>query len=641
LTVSSGISRGPLATGTHTINSIIIEAGSIDWDIAGSGMLHAAGVITETGGARGFSKDGSGTLEIGAEAGANGSNSWSGPTNINAGTLILNEGNGVNALPTNVALNGGNLVWLHSEQVPDSRSITMGSAAMWLNDGISETIASLSGTSNSVVHFLGNSTLTVGGTASTTFGGTFASTFPGGSNLNKNGTGTLVLGLGSTDTNANVNVTTEITDGALILNKADGTDALAGFIGITGGRLVLNRSNQINDSSPFSFSGGEFDLNGFSETVQFIGGDFTTINLGSGTLATNQSGFTNTSFSGVITGTGGNLVINGGNTLLLGGAADPSNPNTYTGTTYVNGGELDLGKGDGVNAVGGNVVVAGGVLALTASEQIPNTASLTVNSGHFNLNSHTETVGALTGSGGTISIGANGVLIVNQSATTMSYSGLITGSGSLTKSGTGTLKLSGSNDYSGKTVMAGGTLLLGKNSFMPILGAGAAVDMQSGWLVLNYSGGTDPVATIRSILTTGFNQTPKFNSTAIRTSNAADARKGIGYSDTTGLSQVAIAYTWYGDANLDGTVTTGDFTALASHFGNTGLAASGAPRWYEGDFNYDGKINALDFDLLATNFGQTLPAPALGSLLPEPSAALILLFTPLARRKRRCWSRSA
>jgi hypothetical protein len=75
-----------------------------------------------------------------------------------------------------------------------------------------------------------------------------------------------------------------------------------------------------------------------------------------------------------------------------------------------------------------------------------------------------------------------------------------------------------------------------------------------------------------------------------------------------------------GDANGDGVVSTGDFTALAAHFGQTGTARS------SGDFNADGTTNALDFNALATDFGSKLNSPAGATALALPSHGNASLF---------------
>jgi hypothetical protein len=155
-------------------------------------------------------------------------------------------------------------------------------------------------------------------------------------------------------------------------------------------------------------------------------------------------------------------------------------------------------------------------------------------------------------------------------------------------------------------------------------------DVQGGKLVLNYSGGGSPSGTVRTLLTNSYN-TSGFNNTTPLRSTTADASHGLGWTDDG--SKVTVGYTFYGDANLDGTVNTGDFTALAAAFNGVG-------DWQNGDFNYDGKVNALDFNTLASNFGLTLPsgalAPSLGTLVPEPGMLSImgLALCGMSRRRR-------
>lgn len=54
--------------------------------------------------------------------------------------------------------------------------------------------------------------------------------------------------------------------------------------------------------------------------------------------------------------------------------------------------------------------------------------------------------------------------------------------------------------------------------------------------------------------------------------------------------------TEYGDFNLDGTVSIGDFTALQNSFGNAG-------GWADGDANGDGVVSIGDFTILQNKFG--------------------------------------
>lgn len=90
-----------------------------------------------------------------------------------------------------------------------------------------------------------------------------------------------------------------------------------------------------------------------------------------------------------------------------------------------------------------------------------------------------------------------------------------------------------------------------------------------------------------------------------------------------------------GDANLDGTVTGGDFALLQNNFNQAG-------DWDVGDFNGDGNVSGGDFAILQNNFNMSAPAPgglvAGGSNVPEPSSCLICGLAALgaglmARRK--------
>jgi hypothetical protein len=78
-----------------------------------------------------------------------------------------------------------------------------------------------------------------------------------------------------------------------------------------------------------------------------------------------------------------------------------------------------------------------------------------------------------------------------------------------------------------------------------------------------------------------------------------------------GATDVLIAPTVVGDANLDRTVDLADFTALRNNFGS-------GDRWAQADFNYDGVIDLADFTLLRNNFGSTYtPGAYTSSLFDE------------------------
>jgi autotransporter-associated beta strand protein len=110
--------------------------------------------------------------------------------------------------------------------------------------------------------------------------------------------------------------------------------------------------------------------------------------------------------------------------------------NTYSGTTTISAGTLQVGNGGTSGALGAGAVVNNGVLAINRSDDITQSA-------------------------------------------------IISGSGALSKSGAGKLTVTGNNTYAGTTTIAGGTLQVGNGGTSGSLGAGGIVN--NGALVLNRS----------------------------------------------------------------------------------------------------------------------------------------------------------
>lgn len=167
----------------------------------------------------------------------------------------------------------------------------------------------------------------------------------------------------------------------------------------------------------------------------------------------------------------------------------------------------------------------------------------------------------------------------------------------------------------------------------------AQLDVADNKVVVNYTG-TSPAASLRSSLATGYNG-GLWTGNGINSSSATDGRHGVGYSDSG--SDVTLAYTFYGDATLDGVVEFADLVALAQNYNlSTGVT------WAKGDFNYDDSVNFDDLVTLAQNYGAGLPPAASVpanisedwalalSLVPEPTslAAIGLGVTTMAVRRR-------
>jgi hypothetical protein len=176
-----------------------------------------------------------------------------------------------------------------------------------------------------------------------------------------------------------------------------------------------------------------------------------------------------------------------------------------------------------------------------------------------------------------------------------------------------------------------------------------SLDLQNNTLLINYGSSTDPAASIRAQLASGY-AGGAWNGVGIDSSTlAGNSHYGLGYADSAdpgnpaGLAPgtLEVKYTLNGDTNLDGVVNGTDFGILAANFGRQVSA------WDQGDFNYDGVVDGTDFGLLAANFGQQanggsveLPASDYAALdafaaanglladVPEPATlGLLLLVT--------------
>jgi fibronectin-binding autotransporter adhesin len=165
-------------------------------------------------------------------------------------------------------------------------------------------------------------------------------------------------------------------------------------------------------------------------------------------LQLNSSAGSSLTLSGIISESGGSRAV----TLVEPGTVtfSGSNNNTYTGLTTVSAGTLNLNKTAGRVAIGtgGLEIDGGGAVALLASNQIVDTASV-LNNGTFAIGSSLETIGALNGTGN-VTTAAGGVLTIGASNNLDSqFDGIISGGGTITKAGTGTLALTGTNTFGG------------------------------------------------------------------------------------------------------------------------------------------------------------------------------------------------
>jgi fibronectin-binding autotransporter adhesin len=189
-----------------------------------------------------------------------------------------------------------------------------------------------------------------------------------------------------------------------------------------------------------------------------------------------------------------NLTVNA---VITGAAANGLTiNNTGTGATIFN----------AANTFAGGLTLANGLLQVGGSGTFgPANGTVAVNGGTLDLNGTNQSIGNLTGTGGTILDNASGTVSVltigTGNAGGGNYAGTIADSTngdfaeflSLIKAGSGAITLSGANQFSGGTRINGGILQFASVASLPQYNVGGSLNVvnNSGVLAVNYGGPND------------------------------------------------------------------------------------------------------------------------------------------------------
>ena len=414
------VENGTAGTATLTVNN------AIDRTYDGTLQDGGAGTLALT-------KSGAATLTL------SGTNTYTGLTTVNGGTLLLDmTGTGALSATSGLTLGGGNFI-IKGAPSGDTAQ-TLGALTLTTNTGSTITLDPNNSDTGSTTLTLGNVWTRAAG-ASLTIDTSSANT--GTRNVKTTGpitgSGAAVGGLlgyvlvkdttgagygtqdGSFNIVRNTAAGTVLTTSNSVAGSTDNFTTVSTDPGYTGGVLTLdNVAHSANTLSIDSTGGGTLNLGGStgilsSTSILMTGaGNYTIQNGQVGAAASGvvvyQTGTGTLTISSLISSGAGSLTKDGSGNLTLTGV------NTYTGNTYVNGGTLTIG-------------------------------------GAGKLGSTSYTANIVIGSGAT--------LYYNSTATTMlTNPGVVSGAGRIVKDGTGILQLHGANTFSGGVIIKKGTFEL-------------------------------------------------------------------------------------------------------------------------------------------------------------------------------------
>jgi fibronectin-binding autotransporter adhesin len=300
------ISGGTLAvTQSDTVGAVTLVSGTISGagTLTGSSFAVQSGTISAPlGGSATLTKTTAGSVSL------TGNNTYTGLTDVQAGTLTLNRSGGAIADASAVQVSGGTLAVTQSDTV----------GAITLTSGTISGAGTLTGSSFAVQS------------------GTISAPLAGSGALTKSTAGTVTL---------------------------SGANTFTGATNISAGTLALTGGGVLSSSSGINMTGGTFDISGISSSAttiaSLVGSSGAVVRIGTKTLTVGDGSLT--TFAGALESTTGGLTKAGAGTFNI----TQSNPG-YGGGSSVTAGTLSLGASNALGSAG-QIAVTGEATLLAGS----------------------------------------------------------------------------------------------------------------------------------------------------------------------------------------------------------------------------------------------------------------------------------